>query len=283
MAIKIDFLRQLDRMHLVIKKKVTSSYVGPRESREYGRGLVFKDHKEYVAGDDFRTIDWNVFARTENFYIKRYEEERNLTVHIIVDGSASMNFGKETKKFEYAAMLGLGFAYMAMKNNERFVFSTFSDKLNPYKPKKGAKQLMEILGHLNSHKIVGKSNIKDALTTYKKFISSRSLIVLISDFLIDSKELKEILPEYKKHDLHVIQVLDPVEKELDMTGDLVLHDAETNIVFRTFISRRLREQYKGRLAEHSSEVENLCKRLNAKFFTATTDQPIFDVFAKILR
>ena len=224
-----------------------------------------------------------MFARTENFYIKRYEEERNLTVHIIVDGSASMNFGKEVKKFEYAAMVGVGFAYMALKNNERFVFSTFSDKLEPLKPKKGAKQLMEILNHLNAHRITGKSNIKDALIAYKKFINSRSLVVIISDLLIDSKELNDVLPQFKKHELHVIQVLDPIEKELDMTGDLVLHDAETNILLRTFISRRLREKYKGRLLEHTTEIRNVCNRLGAHFVSVTTDTPIFDVFAKIMK
>ncbi|KHO46451.1 MAG: hypothetical protein QS98_C0003G0059 [archaeon GW2011_AR3] len=283
MAIKTDFLRQLDKFQLIIKKKVTSSYSGPRESREYGRGLVFKDHKEYVAGDDFRTLDWNVYARTENFYIKRYEEERNLTVHIIIDGSASMNYGKDIKKFEYAAMIGLGFAYMALKNNEKFVFSLFSDKLEPLRPRKGTQQMMELLQYLNNHKITGKTKIGDAMQAYKKFISSRSLVVIISDLLIDSAELKEILPQFKKHELKVIQVLDPMEKELDLTGDLVLHDAETNLLLRTFVSRRLREKYKGRLMEHSQEVENVCAKLNAKFISVTTDTPVFDVFAKILR
>lgn len=283
MAIKTDFLKQLDRFQLIIRKRVTSSYSGPRESKQTGRGLVFKDHKEYAAGDDFRSIDWNVFARTENFFIKRYEEERNMTVHIIVDGSASMNFGKDIKKFEYASMIGIGFAYMALKNNERFVFSTFSDKLNPLKPKKGTKQMMEILSHLNVHKITGKSNLKDALIAYKKFINSQSVVVIISDLLIDTTELKTILPQFKRHDLNVIQVLDPVEKELDMTGDLVLHDAETNSIFRTFISRAMREKYKGRLAQHTQEVDNVCKKLGAKFLSVTTDTPVFDVFAKILR
>jgi len=283
MEIKTDFLKELDKFQLIIKKKVTSSYSGPRASRSYGRGLIFKDHKEYVAGDDFRTLDWNIYARTENYFIKRYEEERNLTVHIIVDGSASMNFGKNIKKFEYASMIGLGFAYMALKNNEKFVFSIFSDKLQPLKPKKGTGHLMEILNFLNNHKITGKSNIQDSLLQYKKFINSRSLVVIISDMLIDAEELKKILPSFKRHELKVIQVLDPIEKELDMTGDLVLHDSETNVFLRTFISRRLREVYKDRLVVHSKEVENVCQKLNANFISVTTDTPIFDVFSKVLR
>ena len=143
--------------------------------------------------------------------------------------------------------------------------------------------MMELLQYLNNHKITGKTKIGDAMQAYKKFISSRSLVVIISDLLIDSAELKEILPQFKKHELKVIQVLDPMEKELDLTGDLVLHDAETNLLLRTFVSRRLREKYKGRLMEHSQEVENVCAKLNAKFISVTTDTPVFDVFAKILR
>ena len=78
----------------------------------------------YVPGDDFRHIDWNIYARTNKFFIRRFEEERNLIVHILLDSSASMDYGKDITKFEYSAMVGLGFTHMAMKNNEKFTFAT---------------------------------------------------------------------------------------------------------------------------------------------------------------
>ena len=124
--INTDFLNQLDRFHLVVKKRVTSNFVGPRKSVAAGRGLTFKDHRMYAPGDDIRLIDWKVFARTDDLYIKTFEEERNLTAHIIMDASASMGFGKPVSKFDYAAMLGVGLAYLAMRENERFQFSTFN-------------------------------------------------------------------------------------------------------------------------------------------------------------
>ena len=127
MAIDVSFLSQLDRFNLVIKKRVTSNYTGPRKSVALGRGLLFKEHRIYAPGDDIRAIDWKVYARTDDLYVKMYEEEKNLIVHIIVDYSASMNFGKPINKFDYASMLGVGFAYLAMKENEKFQFSTFSD------------------------------------------------------------------------------------------------------------------------------------------------------------
>src|SRR3972149_8491344 len=130
--ISTDFFEQLDRFHLVIKKRVTSSYMGPRKSVATGRGLMFKEHRIYSPGDDIRLIDWKVFARTDDLYIKTFEEERNLTVHIIMDASASMGFGKPVSKFDYAAMLGVGFAYLAMRDNEKFQFSTFSEGLDVF-------------------------------------------------------------------------------------------------------------------------------------------------------
>ncbi|MEK6949756.1 MAG: DUF58 domain-containing protein, partial [Nanoarchaeota archaeon] len=103
--IKTDFLDQLDRFHLVVKKRVTSNYAGPRRSIATGRGLTFKDHRMYAPGDDIRLIDWKVFARTDDLYIKTFEEERNLVAHLIMDSSASMGFGSPVTKFDYAAML----------------------------------------------------------------------------------------------------------------------------------------------------------------------------------
>src|SRR4030042_1668123 len=122
--IKTDFLRQLDRFSLILTKRKTSTYVGEKKSPATGKGLIFKDHTQYVPGEDFRSVDWRVFARTDKLFVKRYEEERNATVHILIDMSGSMNFGTECTKAEYASMLGLGFAYLAMKNNERFVLCT---------------------------------------------------------------------------------------------------------------------------------------------------------------
>ncbi|NQV09082.1 DUF58 domain-containing protein [Candidatus Woesearchaeota archaeon] len=281
--IDTDFLNSLDRLHLIIKKKITSSYSGSRESPSFGRGLSFRDHREYVPGDDFRAIDWNVYARTTEFFIKRYEEERNLTVHVIVDSSASMNFGRHMKKFDYGSMIGVGFAYMAMKNNERFVFSTFSDKLNPFRAKKGTKQLLNTVSYLNLLKVQGVSNFKDSLRKYKKLINSKSLIIIISDFLFDLEELKESLLHYKRNQLIIVQVLDPIERDLEFYGNLVLHDSETASVLHTFVSRRVRDNYKKKLEDHILDIKELCDRIGAEFITVTTDKPIFDTFYEILR
>ena len=121
MVIDTSFLGQLDKFSLVVNKRVTSNYIGPRKSMALGRGLIFKEHRIYAPGDDIRSIDWRVYARTDDLYVKTYEEERNLTVHIIVDYSASMGFGKAVSKFDYASMLGVGFIVKRHNGLERKV------------------------------------------------------------------------------------------------------------------------------------------------------------------
>jgi uncharacterized protein (DUF58 family) len=280
--IDTSFLNELDRFHLVVHKRVTSTFTGPRHSIAVGRGITFKDHRIYAPGDDFRLIDWRVYARTDDLYIKNYEEERNLVVHIIIDGSASMNFGKPLRKFDYAAMLGVGFAYMAMKENEKFQFSTFSDNLEIFQPKKGMAQLASMIDHLNAFKIKGNSKIEDAVLQYRKIVGSRSMIILISDFLVSLDQIREALYSLGNHEIKIVQVLDPVEKELRMQGDYKLEDSETKDRIRTFITQRLRFQYQKMLDDHIAKVQETCTRLGMGFQMITTDTPIFDAFYKII-
>ena len=148
-----EFLHQLERLSLIINKRITSNYIGEREAAATGRGLIFKDHVIYSPGEDFRTIDWRVYGRTDKLFVKRYEEERNLVVHVVLDYSGSMSFGSgRISKADFAGMIGLGFAFLALKNNERFVLSTFSDNLEVFKPKKGRSQLANVVHYLNNKK-----------------------------------------------------------------------------------------------------------------------------------
>lgn len=282
MAIDTSFLSQLDKFSLVVNKRVTSNYAGPRRSIAMGRGLVFKEHRIYAPGDDIRSIDWRVFARTDDLYVKTYEEERNLVVHIIVDYSSSMNFGKPITKFDYASMLGVGFAYLAMKENEKFQFSTFSDSLEVFQPKRGMGQLIAMIDHLNSIKTKGPSKVRDAIHQYKKLIGSRAMIVLISDFLIPLEEINEALYMLGDHEIKIIQVLDPIERELRLQGDFKLKDSETGDKMHTHISPRLRMQYQRLLKDHSLKIEETCNKLGMKFHLVATNIPVFDAFYKIL-
>jgi len=280
--ISTEFLNELDRFHLVVKKRVTSNYTGPRRSIAAGRGLTFKDHRAYVPGDDIRLIDWKVFARTDDLHIKTFEEDRNLTVHIILDSSASMGFGKPISKFDYAAMLGTGFAYLSMRDNEKFQYSTFDEKLEVFQPRRGMSHLASMVHHLNNTKTQGLSKLLDSMLQYKKLIGSRSLLVLVSDFLININEIIEAMYALGDNEIKIIQVLDPIEKNLNYQGDFKLIDSETKNMLRTYISPRLRVQHQQMLDSHCAKIEETCNKLGIHFFQITTNTPLFDAFYRVL-
>ncbi len=280
--ITTEFLKQLDKFSLVVNKRVTSSFIGERRADIAGTGLVFKDYSNYSLGDDFRGIDWKAYARTEKLYVKRYEEDRNLTVHLIVDFSGSMDFGSKIKKYEYGSMVGLGFAYIALKNNEKFVLSTFDDKLEFFKPKKGIGQIASILDYLKNKKAEGVSSFQDSLIRYKQLIHSKALIVIISDFFYDIEQIKNILYRYKKNHIVLVQVLDSIEKNFNLEGDFNLVDLESDSRLHTFIDPYVRKKYFEELELHQSKIKAVCDEVKAHFYVVGTDENIFDVFYRIL-
>lgn len=283
MTIKTDFLEQLDRFSLIVNKRVTSNYSGARRSIAFGHGLTLKDYRNYVAGDDIRLIDWKLLGRTDKLYVKQYEEDRTLTVYIIIDASASMNFGKPTSKYDYGSMIGAGFAYLAMKENDKFQFSTFSSELHTLRPRRGMSQMVSVIDNINEITAKGASNFEDAMIKLRKTLKGRSLIVLASDFLFPPEEIERGLLRLGKQEIKVIQVLDRVEKELNFEGDVKLYDAESNQILRTFMSKRLREKYQQKLNEHSSKIHDICLGLHASFNQVTSDEPIFDTFFDVLK
>ncbi len=280
--IDAKYLHQLNRLSLIVRKRITSSYAGSRRSIAHGRGHTIDEYRPYVAGDDIRLIDWKIYARTDDFYIKQYEEERSLTVHIVLDSSSSMGFGKPSK-FDYGAQLGLGFAFLALKGNDKFEFSTFAKDLTSLRAKRGMSQIASAIEILNNVKIGGESSFVDSMRKYKKVLHGRSMVIVISDFLIPLDEIKEGLLRLSKNEMHVIQVLDREEVKLDIEGDVNLHDSESSNIMRTYISRNLREKYQSQLGEHTTGIKNICNGISADFHQVITDQPIFDSFFKVLK
>ncbi|RME77404.1 DUF58 domain-containing protein [Candidatus Woesearchaeota archaeon] len=282
--IDTEWLKQLDRFSILLKKKVNSIFVGQRSAHNAkGQGTTFTDYRQYFPGDDLRNIDWKIYARTEEYFVKQFEEERNLTIHCIIDASASMNFGKPRKKFHYGGMIATGLAYMALKNNERFEVSTFADDLNIFRPAKGINHLIQIVDHLSTKKLEGKSNFLESMMQYKSAINTRSLIVIISDFLFDPSELNEALFLFHKSEVLVVQVLDGSERKISFSGDLILEDSETKSKLRTFISNRLLRSYEEKLQLHIDALKKVCDDHAAKFISVSNNAPIFETFYEIIR
>lgn len=222
-------LKKVRRLEIKTRHIIQNSLAGSYHSRFKGQGINFAGVRSYTHGDDFRRIDWNVSARSNQTQIKEFEEERDLTVMILVDISASQNFGTcEQIKRDAAAEIAAACGFSALSNNDRVGILLFSDQVESYiPPKKGKKQMYRCLRDIFSttakHQ---KTNISLALEKCAKVLHKRSVIFLVSDFQ-DYHYEKQLLMLSKKHHLIPIVVEDPSENKLPQVGLLELEDPET--------------------------------------------------------
>ena len=283
MTIDPGFLDELDRFDSSMKRETTSQHQGEQESPDIGEGLTFSDYRRYAPGDDTRLIDWKLYARTEEYFIKQYEEERNLTVHVLVDSSSSMDFGAgDEHKFEYAAKLGLGFCYLTAQENNDFRFSVFGDdyeRLDTGRSNSG--ELLRVIDLLNEQELGGRTDFRNALESYTTSISSRSLVVVLSDFLGDLDDIGEGLAALARNELVTAQVLSPDELDPDVMGDTVFEEPETEQELRTYFGGRLAQQYRSRLDQFTGEVAERASDLRATHALVNTGEDFFDSFASL--
>jgi uncharacterized protein (DUF58 family) len=277
--IDTSFFKELDRFSFMVRKRVSTAYSGSRRSILKGRGMEPVSYREYTQGDDFKIIDWKVYGRTEKLYVKEFEEEKSLTTHILLDTSKSMDF---RNKFEYAAMLALGFAYLVTKDNEKFGVSTFAEEINITKPKRGRRYLSQTIDFLNSTELSGKTRFDHCMEKYASIIKSRSLVIVISDFMADASAIKNAIFRLGNNELVLIQVLDPVEKNLDLGGEARLIDLETDQKLDIYASPRLRTEYQKHLADHIAKIKEPCIQVGADFHTVTTDIPVFEAIFQVI-
>ncbi len=281
--IKTDFFDELDRFNFLMRRRVSTVYAGSRRSVRYGKGIGIVGYREYMPGDDIKTIDWRLYGRTEKLYIRQYEEEKNLTAHILLDASSSMGFGSNgLSKFDYASMLATGLAYIVTKENEKFGISTFSEDVKIMPTKRGTAYLMGMIDYLNNLKLSGKTNMERCIQEYSKLITSKSLVIVISDFLDKIDSINAGIYRLAGHDLILLQVLDKQEWDIKLEGDVKLHDIETEKNVKTYISPKFKEEYLGKLQEHVHAIASTCDKVGADFFTFRTDKPVFDAFFEIM-
>ena len=224
-----ELLKQVRQIEIRTKGLVNQVFSGEYHSVFKGRGMEFSEVREYNFGDDIRNIDWNVTARFGHPYIKIFEEERELTVILLVDLSGSLSFGSVDKtKQQIAAELSAILAFSALKNNDKVGLFLFSDKIEKFiPPRKGRKHVLRIIRELLSFRPEGKTtSIKAALEHMNHAIKKKSIVFLISDFMDEGYE-KILRIVGKKHDLIGIVINDKREKSIPKMGLVKFTDAET--------------------------------------------------------
>lgn len=226
-----ELLKQVRQIEIRTKGLVNQVFSGEYHSVFKGRGMEFSEVREYQFGDDIRNIDWNVTARFGHPYIKVFEEERELTVMLMVDLSGSLMFGSVSKtKQRIAAELTAILAFSALKNNDKVGLILFTDKIEKFvPPRKGKKHVLRIIREVLSFEPEGNlTNIRGALEYMNNAIKKKSIAFLISDFMDEGYE-KILRIVGRKHDLIGIVLDDRREKELPNIGLVKLADAETGV------------------------------------------------------
>lgn len=228
-----EILKKVKLIEIQTRGLVNNFFGGEYHSVFKGRGMTFSEVREYQPGDDIRLIDWNVTARSGNPFIKVFEEERELTVFLIVDISASGAFGSESQlKKNIGAEIASVLGFSAIKNNDKVGLILFSDEVVKYvPPKKGKSHVLRVIRELLYTKPNGNgSSIKDALEFLMKVSKRRCVVFLLSDFL-DNKFWNSIRITNRKHDLIGIKIYDPYEINLPDIGMIKVEDPETGSMF----------------------------------------------------
>lgn len=277
-----QILAKVRQIEIRTKRIVTEAMAGAYHSVFKGQGIDFEEIREYVPGDDVRSIDWNVTAKMDTPFIKTFREERELTIMLLVDLSGSEYFGSEAQnKRELAAELGSILAFSATKNNDKVGLILFTDQTECYiPPKKGSQHILRVIREILFYKPkYKKTSIAHALDTLNKIQKRKAIVFLISDFLfpestLTSKQLKPIKLTHKRHDLICIKLSDPREQTLPPVGIITLEDAETQAqVEIDTMNPKVRRLYEKQNMERDELLKTTFARQGIDLIEVSTGKP----------
>jgi len=284
-----ELLRRLEQFQLLAARRAKSSLRGERRSRARGQSVEFADYRTYVAGDDFRYLDWNLYGRLERLFLKLYEEERELPVTIFLDASESMAFG-EPRKFDFARQVAAAIAYVALCGFDRVSLIVFPDKpeeaatrgaLRSVRGKKSALELFRNLGQLQAG---GAADFNQALRRGALQARHAGLAVILSDFL-DPGGYEEGLRALigRRFQVSTVQILAPEELTPTVYGDLRLVDSESGGQQEVTFGKYRLKAYQQTVENYCQRLREYCRGRGISFFRASSDTPLEDLLLKQLR
>ncbi len=257
-----EILKKVRSIEIKTKGLSNHIFAGEYNTAFKGRGMTFSEVREYEIGDDLRTIDWNVTARYNSPFVKVFEEEREITLMLMVDVSSSSSFGTNKRfKRELVSEISAVLAFSAIKNNDKVGVIFFSDKIEKFiSPSKGKKHILRIIKEILTFQSTSKkTNIKKALEYFNRVTKKRSICFLLSDFF-DSDFFEPVKLSAKRHDLVAVNTLDSRELEIPNVGLLSLQDLEEdNEILVDSSDRKFRRNFKNK---QLSRLETLKKELS---------------------
>jgi len=274
--LKPEVLARLGTLELVARTVVDGLAIGLHRSPVFGFSQEFAEYRAYAEGDDLRHVDWNVYARTDRAYVKRFEGETNTSVTLLLDTSASMGFGEPVSKFMQARWLVATLAYLTRRQHDALGVVVFDSVVRERQaPSARPDSLPRALGLLERSKPGEGTDVLDALESLRSSMSRRGLVVLVSDLYTDADDLLSALQPlvHSGQDIAIFHVLDPDEVEPSLTRIAALQDLESDdtvIVDPEFLANG----YRRRFTAHREAISNACRRAGADYRSLSTDEPL---------
>lgn len=281
-------ISRLNSLELKARLVVEGFMVGLHRSPYHGFSVEFSEHRPYMQGDSLKNVDWNVFGKTEKFYIKQFEEETNLISNIIVDVSKSMGYGSRESltKLNYASILAASLMYLMIKQQDAVGLTLYSDKVETMlNPRSNRGYLTELLKTLASANPTGSTQTATCLNLLAEKVKRRGLVIIISDFFDNIESVLTAIRHfrYKKNEVILFQILDPLERSFDFGRDAVFRDLETSeeIITQPF---QIQKAYREAMQEFTSRLKEECLNSGIEYNLLDTSTPfdkaLFSYFKK---
>jgi uncharacterized protein (DUF58 family) len=284
-----ELLRRLEQFQLLAQRRAKSSARGERRSRARGQSVEFADHRNYVAGDDFRYLDWNLYGRLDKLFLKLYEEERELPVTIFLDASESMTFGTPPK-FDFARQIAAAIGYVALCGFDRVSVHIFPDApgesavRGALRAVRGRKSSLEFFKNLTQITAQGQAALNESLRRGALAARQAGVAVVLSDFL-DPAGYEPGLTALigRGFQVNAVQILAPEEVNPPTYGDLRLVDSETGVIQEVTFGKFRLNAYQQTVQNYIQRLREFCQARGVSFFTTTSDAALEKLLLKQLR
>ncbi len=261
MLFPADFLTRLEYLSIVSRRVFRGSLLAQRRTMQRGAGIEFSEYREYTPGDDFRYLDWSIYARHGDLMLKRFQEEQDLHVYLMLDCSHSMAAG-DPAKFDLARQLTAALAYIALADLDRIAVMAFADGVvGEFPVTRGKAQILPLMRFLEGLSVSGRDTHLERAAHGLLHGSRRNGLAVVIGDLFDERGFQKGLDllRYRKFDAHVIQLHAPVEAEPDLLGDVELIDVETGAARMVTVTEKNLRTYRQRFHEHQTAVRDYCR------------------------
>jgi uncharacterized protein (DUF58 family) len=280
-----DFLKKLEYLSLVSRRVFRGSILAQRRTMQMGGGIEFADHREYTPGDDFRYLDWNLYARHDELMLKRFQEEEDLHVYFLLDCSRSMGFGQPCK-FDLARQVTAALAYIALADLDRVAIVAYAnDIVADFPLMRGKARILSVLKFLEELKPQGaNTDLARVAAGFVHRTQRRGLAIVVSD-LYDPAGFERGLDmlRHRRYEPHIVQIYDRREAEPSLLGDMELYDVETESVQKVTVTEKNLKRYRKIFADFEESIRRYCRNYGLGCTRTSTEIKFDELILKMMR